>query len=125
MGGRQILFRGKSIESGKWAFGYLVVLKDLLDDENPTNIIGRDTGRWYQVIPETFGQFTGLTDKNGVKIFEGDIVMVGSGWGEQATIVYDDSCARFMVEFKVWGRKGINVGVNFEVIGNIHDKEQS
>lgn len=65
---REILFRGKRI-SGDWVYGYLLKMFGelsimCLDDEN--NI--------YPVNEETIGQYTGLTDKNGNKIFEGDIL---------------------------------------------------
>lgn len=84
---RDILFRGKSIKTGEWVYGYLfddglidssrmfiggIEITDYkgsaLDDYN---IEGID---FVEVDPGTIGQFTGCHDKNGVKIFEGDIV---------------------------------------------------
>lgn len=88
---REILFRGKCLDNGEWVEGSLTInhydragkLEDEyrivdtcygLDDEDlPTYQYGLDEA----VVPSTVGQYTGLTDKNGKKIFEGDIVMTG------------------------------------------------
>lgn len=131
---REILFRGKRTDNGEWMKGsYLKanihwhergIHKDwiaslTIQNGGWCNVIGK-----YAVIPETVGQYTGLTDKNGTKIFEGDIVKLflidGVAVG---VILYNESNFRF-VFCEDNHRYGFDNECIFEVIGNIHDNPE-
>lgn len=130
---REILFRGKLDERiDEWIKGSL-----WYDRDHTAHIIGsRYWGEMskdellslelisWTVIPETVGQYTGLTDKNGKKIFEGDIVDILTENEEIGVVKYDDG--GFQVEangFIVDFHTNIN-GTDLEVIGNIYDNPE-
>lgn len=126
---REFLFRGKDKHTGEMIFGTL----DNIDE--PYQILFRNPNRnnnveTHTVIAETVGQFTGLTDKNGTRIFEGDIVICK----KEICGNFIDSCVEIgFVEMK-HGAFGLHrkqgyyrpfkdwlEDYEYEVIGNIHD----
>ena len=129
---REILFRGKRTDNGKWECGDLLSPNEFnaiphivyIDYLNEYGDIGEIS---TPVIPETVGQFTGLTDKNGKKIFEGDIVERVSD-GERAVISWLKYSACFGLSFGGWccgfDNYDDNLPSDFEVIGNIHDNPE-
>lgn len=126
---REILFRGKQVDNGKWAVGSL---STEYYKECGCVMVSPTSDECFKVDPETVGQYTGLTDKNGTKIFEGDIVRF-------IDIDFDGS-ERKAVGVMTWNRKAANFDIvkgtyrldfhyptlfeEIEVIGNIHDNPE-
>lgn len=72
---REIKFRGRK-PNGEWEYGYYVGKDTIIPFGNVNFDLGFiDTSPCYEVIPDTIGQFTGLHDKNGKEIYEGDIIV--------------------------------------------------
>ena len=126
---REILFRGKDAESGKWLYGWVFGEKAKSIIELDTQYVSEEGVEAYYtsvVIPETVGQYTGLDDKNGKDIFEGDILKDSLGW--VCLVKWDDSNGRFLGYHKkprgdtyvcyVGGKPAQ------EIIGNIHDNPE-
>lgn len=123
---REILFRGKTI-LGKWIEG------DLLQylGWGKVHISQHYRGAGGQeVIPETVGQYTGLTDKNGKKIFEGDIIKCISRFDAKDMVVIFETaefhlvdCQRYKNYMECCGYKQFGT-LETEVIGNIHDNPE-
>lgn len=119
---REILFRGKQIDNGEWVEGYFfkwpcVSWKELSCVIVP--VIGLEKGIAEQAIvdPTTIGQYTGLTDKNGVKIFEGDVLAIDVS--KKFVVCYGEG------KFYMDGTAIlIRYSSAFKVIGNIHDNPE-
>ena len=123
---REILFRGKHdrryTSRDEWVYGVPYF------DHDDDCIIATDNYKLV-VIAETVGQFTGLTDKNGVKIFEGDIVTIENpniSDDEYGIVKFDNDGAMFIVEFDTFTVDfGNNIdGNQCEIIGNIFDNPE-
>ena len=127
---REILFRGKRVGSEEWVEGFYLTSPEF--DNQEVAVITTDKPRNpYYVSKETIGQYTGLTDKNGKKIFEGDIVkaqddIFGSPFcnGITGKIVYAETA--FFIEPKnpMESQWLFNECAVYEVIGNIHDNPE-
>ena len=135
---REILFRGKRVDNGEWIEGHLIWCEDgrariipshtdIFCYEMDESIIQTVA---HRVIPETVGQYTGLTDKNGAKIFEGDICRKFKS-GDCVSVAWHGTMAGY-----VWSKRKENnryifdfgdlfrVSDKYEVIGNIHDNPE-
>lgn len=138
---REILFRGIWVHGNKeWIEGDLV-----RDSEGKPYIVdSKYVDYWHgepifvcedecEVIPETVGQYTGLTDKSGKKVFEGDIVKVYDNFdyvGETlyvGTVQWDDTFLNWEIKTSekiVWQLKNIPSVLYYEVIGNVFDNPE-
>ena len=131
---REVIFRGKRADNGEWIEGSLLGI-DWCDKPSTYSIApNTPVSVFYSVIPETVGQFTGLTDKNGVRIFEGDIVRYAERrlGGEDVSVAFpvtfDEGgfCAHHYF-LNNWLRNGLGGNTkleDIEVIGNIHDNPE-
>lgn len=123
---REILFRGKRMDNGEFVEGALVIKHDPLLEISYCFIIAQGKKdsfvTWHKVDPDTVGQYTGLTDMQDAKIFEGDIVQFG---GEYGKIEYSENEAMFQVVFEGWLTDFDHLrGTDVVVIGNIHDNPE-
>lgn len=129
---REIWFRGKRCDNGEWVYGSLLNpyrKKPLIAHyENGQEILGYTV----EVIPDTVGQYTGLKDKNGKRIFEGDILIyVVDGEydvNEKYLVVFVDDEAAFKVRFYYIGKFACYDDIapceKLEIIGNVHDNPE-
>lgn len=121
---RELLFRGKTLDDPEWVYGYyvrqyeahIIYFKEI--DEN--GFIHR------HIYPETIGQYTGLRDRNGRKIFEGDIVKCSDGENYQVVFEQRNNSAYFglaTTENDTWVFEDI-ITSNLAIVGNIYDNPE-
>lgn len=142
---RDIFFRGKRVDNREWVHGNLInnvfvfsktgedipyiLCVENIDYYSFEDIV-EDNGI-YEVIPETVGQYTGLNDKNGKKIFEGDILKQYADTTELGTDLYffykvgfDESCGKFCGSINGTELYYFDDLTDSEVIGNIFDNPE-
>lgn len=128
---REILFKAKRIDNGEWVEGYLFFIVDtpyIICDGETMCMDGENTDlhatEWYEVDESTICQYTGLTDKNGNKIWENEIIQIATE-DEYFHLEWQDDTARFVMN-------GDGFTIDFdnywsyevEVIGNIFDNPE-
>ena len=129
---REILFRGKRMDDGEWVEGYLVKAvggECMILPVTTEHCGGAEFSEGYHCDPTTVGQYTGLKDKNGKRIFEGDICR-NTRTGEIVSVKWHGTMAGY-----VWNKRRADGFLfdfgelfracdKYEVIGNIHDNPE-
>lgn len=130
---RTIKFRGKRLDNGEWVYGDLihenngnVAIKTNLDTWGENDDTIEPFGEYVLVKPYTVGQYTGMKDRNGKEIYEGDIIGGSNGsingyeWPFNLQIEWDEEACRFNTPR--W--RDMNKTHYYDVIGNIHDNPE-
>lgn len=122
---KTIKFRGKRIDNGEWVYGNFSDMSDIVSTWFFIELAENGQRLRYMVDPETVGQFTGLTDKNGKHIYEGDIVhyegITSNGNPVIRKVIYNEERCQFMAEMYQIECPSM---VKCTIIGNIHDNPE-
>ena len=121
---REIIFRGKRMDNGEWAEGFYISHLNACHYIIPFHTGGFEAmdnsfyvHKWFEVDPSTIGQYTGLKDKNGERVWEGDILSLRTGRPhvvrfKNGVFILEDSAIP------------ISFAIKFDIIGNIHDNPE-
>ena len=136
---REILYRGRRVDNGEWVKGFYVGPMGCTGVKHSKYFIYFASGPRIEVDPATVGQFTGLRDREGTRIFEGDVLgeYMDEQWGEYGTVHYYDQKDCFLSgRFYIGDDNGSMNDWTYEddampeywhlltVIGNIHDQQE-
>lgn len=130
---REITFRGQKVDNGEWVYGFLCCA-NIIDEWTPHKWEDEEgnTGEYctterHKVIPETVGQYTGLVDKNGKKIFEGDIVKFSHPAFKESKIGFvdwEENEVGFVLRINDDYTYIAYLSEFYEIIGNIYDNKE-
>lgn len=123
---RTIKFRGKRVENGEWVYGYLQKYQETHASRLCICAVSVRTWRdalLYEVVPDTVGQFTGLLDKNGKEIYEGDVVNFDNYLQGRSYVEFDRGCF-WVASHNYTTTLTYRVSLHTHIVGNIHDNPE-